>query len=68
LAPFGQIGSPLMRKYQGTGLGLPIVKSLIELHGGRLVIDSAPGAGTRVGLVFPASRLQPWTPPLSDGE
>jgi two-component system, cell cycle sensor histidine kinase PleC len=57
LAPFGQIDSPLMRKYQGTGLGLPIVKSLIELHGGRLAIASAPGEGTRVSLVFPARRL-----------
>jgi two-component system cell cycle sensor histidine kinase PleC len=62
LAPFGQIDSPLMRKYQGTGLGLPIVKSLIELHGGRLVIASAPGEGTRVSLMFPAQRLG-----LSDG-
>ena len=61
LAPFGQIDSPLMRKYQGTGLGLPIVKSLIELHGGRLAIASAPSEGTRVSLVFPARRL-------SDGE
>jgi signal transduction histidine kinase len=57
LAPFGQIDSPLMRKYQGTGLGLPIVKSLIELHGGRLAIASAPSEGTRVSLVFPARRL-----------
>jgi two-component system cell cycle sensor histidine kinase PleC len=65
LAPFGQIDSPLMRKYQGTGLGLPIVKSLIELHGGRLAIASAPGEGTRVSLVFPAARLRPAAGSLS---
>jgi two-component system cell cycle sensor histidine kinase PleC len=67
LAPFGQIDSPLMRKYTGTGLGLPIVKSLIELHGGRLAIASKPGEGTRVSLIFPGRRLQPPAPPLSDG-
>jgi two-component system cell cycle sensor histidine kinase PleC len=59
LLPFGQIDSPLMRKYQGTGLGLPIVKSLIELHGGRLKINSVPDRGTRVSLLFPTSRLRP---------
>jgi two-component system cell cycle sensor histidine kinase PleC len=58
LAPFGQIDSPLMRKYQGTGLGLPIVKSLVELHGGRLAIASVPGKGTRVSLIFPGGRLR----------
>jgi two-component system cell cycle sensor histidine kinase PleC len=67
LAPFGQIDSPLMRKYQGTGLGLPIVKSLVELHGGRLEIASAPSAGTRVSLIFPAARLGRREAPLSDG-
>jgi signal transduction histidine kinase len=59
----------MIRKYPGTGLGLPIVKSLIELHGGRLDIESAPAAGTRVSLRFPKSRLRPGAAlaPLSDG-
>jgi len=57
LRPFGQIDSRLARKYQGTGLGLPLAKSMIELHGGRLDIDSAPGAGTRVTLWLPAERM-----------
>ncbi len=57
LRPFGQIDSRLARKYQGTGLGLPLAKSMIELHGGRLEIDSAPGAGTRVTLWLPVERM-----------
>ncbi len=57
LRPFGQIDSRLARKYQGTGLGLPLAKSMIELHGGRLDIDSASGAGTRVTLWLPIERV-----------
>ena len=57
LAPFGQIDSSLTRRYQGTGLGLPLVNSLTELHGGRLEIDSKPGAGTRVTVRLPAARV-----------
>jgi two-component system heavy metal sensor histidine kinase CusS len=37
---------------EGAGLGLAIVKSIIALHGGRLLIDSAPGRGTEASLVF----------------
>ncbi|MGE5147793.1 MAG: PAS domain-containing sensor histidine kinase, partial [Candidatus Eiseniibacteriota bacterium] len=59
LAPFGQIDSALNRKFQGTGLGLPLVKSLAELHGGALAIESAPGAGTTVTLRFPGDRIRP---------
>lgn len=44
-------------KDRGTGLGLPLTKSMIELHGGRLAIDSQPGTGTLVSLVFPADRV-----------
>ena len=56
LAAFGQVNSALDRKYDGSGLGLTLVKSFIELHGGRLEIDSMPGVGTTVTLVFPAER------------
>ncbi|HET8727550.1 MAG TPA: ATP-binding protein [Alphaproteobacteria bacterium] len=59
LEPFSQIDSPMTRRHQGTGLGLPLVKSLIELHGGRLELDSEPGRGTVARLVFPASRMMP---------
>jgi signal transduction histidine kinase len=38
---------------QGTGLGLAIVADLVHAHGGRISLDSAPGLGTRVTLMFP---------------
>jgi signal transduction histidine kinase len=57
LAPFGQIDSALGRKYEGTGLGLPLAKQLAELHGGSLSIDSAVGFGTTVTIVLPPERL-----------
>jgi signal transduction histidine kinase len=53
LAPFGQIDSQFNRKYEGTGLGLPIVKGIVELHGGTLDIKSEPGNGTTVIVRFP---------------
>jgi len=57
LAPFGQIDSKLARKHQGTGLGLPITRSLVRLHGGDIAIESAPGKGTTITVHFPASRV-----------
>lgn len=57
LARFGQVESHLDRKYEGTGLGLPLVKSLIELHDGVLDLRSEPQRGTSATVVFPASRI-----------
>jgi PAS domain S-box-containing protein len=57
LAPFGQVDSALNRRHMGTGLGLPLSKSLAELHGGALRIESAPGKGTSVTVRLP--RKQP---------
>jgi PAS domain S-box-containing protein len=57
LSPFGQIDSKLARKHQGTGLGLPITRSLVRLHGGEIVIRSAPDMGTTIIAFFPAERL-----------
>jgi len=57
LAPFGQIESTLARHQQGTGLGLPLVQSLVRLHDGEFAIDSAPGEGTRVSVWLPAARI-----------
>jgi len=54
LEPFGQVDGDLNRRYEGTGLGLPLSKTLVELHGGRLAIDSTPGEGTRVTITLPA--------------
>lgn len=59
LEPYGQIESALTKKESGTGLGLPLAKSLIELHGGFLRIDSTKGVGTTVTVFFP------WCPDLS---
>jgi PAS domain S-box-containing protein len=57
LAPFTQIENALTRRYEGTGLGLPLVKSLAELHGGGVEIESAPGGGTTVTVSFPRERI-----------
>ncbi|MEO3427656.1 ATP-binding protein [Pelagibius sp. CAU 1746] len=55
--PFVQAESAFSRRYEGTGLGLPLVKSLVEMHGGRIALESAPGQGTLVSVFFPAERL-----------
>ena len=57
LTPFGQIESALSRKHQGTGLGLPLTKALVELHGGTLDLQSELGNGTTVKLTFPKERV-----------
>lgn len=56
LSPFGRIDNPMTKSVPGSGLGLPIVNGLIEMHGGRLEIESESGIGTCVTLVFPPSR------------
>jgi signal transduction histidine kinase len=56
LKPFGQIDSKLSRRFEGTGLGLPISRHLAELHGATLSVTSAPSEGTTVTLDFPAAR------------
>jgi len=58
LAPFGQIDSELAREYDGTGLGLPLAKSMLELHGGDLQIESQIGKGTTVTVFLPAARFK----------
>ncbi len=57
LARFGQVDSGLQRAHEGTGLGLPLAKSLIELHGGSLDLESKVGSGTTVTIRFPAERV-----------
>lgn len=61
LEPFGRADGYKAHKGEGTGLGLPIVKRLVELHGGRLELSSEPGAGTTAILLFPAARCLPRT-------
>ena len=57
LEPFRQLDNSFTRRYEGTGLGLPLAKALIELHSGRLIVDSAPQKGTRVTVWLPPSRI-----------
>jgi signal transduction histidine kinase len=57
LRPFGQVDAKLARKHGGAGLGLPLSKAIIELHGGRLTIVSAPGRGTKVAATLPRRRI-----------
>ena len=56
LSPFGQVDSALAREHDGTGLGVPLVKAMIELHGGTLSFESTPGVGSVVTLRFPPER------------
>jgi signal transduction histidine kinase len=57
LEPFGQVDSSLSRKYEGTGLGLPISRALVELHRGRFMLASEPGIGTTVTFSLPPDRI-----------
>ena len=53
---FGQVASPWSRRHPGTGLGLPLAIGLVELHGGKLVIESRKGIGTTVTFTLPRER------------
>ena len=53
---FGQVASAWSRRHPGTGLGLPLAIGLVELHGGRLTIDSQKGVGTTVSFTLPRER------------
>jgi len=65
LEQFGQIDSELSRQHEGTGLGLPIARSLAELHGGELEVESQKDAGTTVTMWLPMQRI---VPKAKDGE
>jgi signal transduction histidine kinase len=56
--PFSQVDSSLSRRHPGTGLGLPLVKALMELHGGTVALESRLGEGTTVTVTLPADRVQ----------
>jgi signal transduction histidine kinase len=57
LEPFRQVDNAMSRRYEGSGLGLPLAKQLAELHGGRLEISSEPGAGTIARVRLPHKRV-----------
>jgi signal transduction histidine kinase len=56
MEPFQIVEDPRARSYQGVGLGLPLTRSLVQLHGGALALESEVGAGTTATLTFPAVR------------
>ena len=56
LSRFGRLGHPGLAAAPGTGLGLPLVKELVELHGGVFSIESEVGTGTTVRIEFPPER------------
>ena len=56
---FGQGRHDVVVKDKGTGLGLPIVKGLVEAHGGRVSLESTVGVGTRVTIYLPTGRARP---------
>jgi signal transduction histidine kinase len=53
LTPFGQVENTYARRFGGTGLGLPIAKSLIEMHGGSFTLESTVGVGTKARFTLP---------------
>ncbi len=57
MQPFGQVDARLVRKYEGTGLGLPLVKSMVDMHGGTLDFDTALEQGTTVTITLPLGRI-----------
>ncbi|MGB0552094.1 MAG: sensor histidine kinase [Alphaproteobacteria bacterium] len=57
LQPFGQASNVHNRAYEGSGLGLYLVKSIVELHGGELILDSEPGRGTTVTMRLPTQGI-----------
>jgi signal transduction histidine kinase len=65
LERFGQTETSLSRRNEGTGLGLPLTKNLVELHGGVLSIASVPGEGTTVTLTLPPQQLPKASVPIS---
>jgi signal transduction histidine kinase len=55
--PFVQLEDVVTKRYEGTGLGVPLALAMAKLHGGSLIFESAPGAGTTVTLTLPADRV-----------
>jgi signal transduction histidine kinase len=68
ISPFVRLSNPMVRAHDGTGLGLPLVKALVELHGGQFTLTSDVGKGTTGTATFPKSRvIQPEATLLQDG-
>jgi signal transduction histidine kinase len=59
LEPFVQVENEFSRTQSGTGLGLPLTRQLVELHGGALELSSTEGKGTTARAIFPVTRIVP---------
>jgi PAS domain S-box-containing protein len=57
LTPFMQVDSGMNRKQEGTGLGLPLAKNMIEMHGASMSLESEPQKGTTVSFTLPPNRV-----------
>ncbi len=62
---FRQIDNSLTKRFEGTGLGLPLAKQLTELHGGTVEVVSEPSVGTEVRIRLPAERVESAAPKLA---
>ena len=62
--PFEQVEGQHSKTTQGTGLGLALTKSLIEMHGGQLSMESQPGVGTVVSFDLPVKRPDQTVQPI----
>ncbi|MBT6534824.1 MAG: hypothetical protein HOK98_01465 [Rhodospirillaceae bacterium] len=58
MQPFVQVDSGMNRKYEGTGLGLALVKSMADMHGAEVTIESGESEGTLVTVRFPPDRVR----------
>ncbi|MEC9345089.1 MAG: ATP-binding protein [Pseudomonadota bacterium] len=67
LRPFEQVDNLLTRRAKGWGLGLSIVRALVDMHDATMSIDSEPGKGTRVHVDFPPERVMPEIATLRHG-
>jgi two-component system, cell cycle sensor histidine kinase PleC len=67
LASFGQGSNSIKSAEQGAGLGLPIAKNLIDLHGGTFTLKSKLRIGTEVVVTFPPERVMSALPPIAEG-
>jgi two-component system cell cycle sensor histidine kinase PleC len=66
LASFGQGSNSIKSAEQGAGLGLPIAKSLIDMHGGTFTLKSKVRIGTEVIITFPPERVMSALGPMSE--
>jgi two-component system cell cycle sensor histidine kinase PleC len=66
LASFGQGSNSIKSAEQGAGLGLPIAKSLIDMHGGTFTLKSKLRIGTEVIITFPPERVMSALPPMTE--